>query len=81
MIVLCEDDHEFTKNYNKETLFSNIVEAYGQGAELLNCGVVGVRYSCASFAIAWLGGLVLVHTVCGLVFVNVPQNSKLEILC
>ena len=81
VIVLCEDDHEFTKNYNKETLFSNIVEAYGQGAELLNCGVVGVRYSCASFAIAWLGGLVLVHTVCGLVFVNVPQNSKLEILC
>lgn len=41
IIVLCEDDHEFTKYYRKEYLFSNIVGAYKQGAELLNGGIGG----------------------------------------
>lgn len=41
VIILCEDDHEFTKSYNRETFFSNIADAYRQGAELLNCGVGG----------------------------------------
>ena len=41
IIVLCEDDHQFTEYYKKEYLFSNIVGAYRQGAELLNGGIGG----------------------------------------
>ena len=41
IIVLCEDDHKFTEYYKKEYLFSNIVGAYKQGAELLNGGIGG----------------------------------------
>ena len=39
VIVLCEDDHQFTEEYNKSYLMKNIVDAFEQGAELLNCGV------------------------------------------
>lgn len=41
IIILCEDDHEFTHYYNPDYLFSNIIEAYAQGAELLNGGIGG----------------------------------------
>lgn len=41
MIVVCEDDHEFTGSYRKDVLIRNMVGAYRQGAELLNCGVGG----------------------------------------
>lgn len=41
LIVLCEDDHVFTEAYNRDYLFSNIISAYTQGAELLNGGVGG----------------------------------------
>lgn len=41
IIVLCEDDHQFTEYYKKEYLFLNIVGAYKQGAELLNGGIGG----------------------------------------
>ncbi|MDR6784087.1 hypothetical protein ABIE26_002524 [Pedobacter africanus] len=41
VIVLCEDDHQFTKNYNKEFLFENIVDAYNQGADILCGGISG----------------------------------------
>ncbi len=41
VIILCEDDHEFTSYYSADYLFSNIAEAYAQGAELLNGGIGG----------------------------------------
>ena len=41
LIVLCEDDHEFTKYYSKEYLLSNISRAYRHGSELLNGGIGG----------------------------------------
>lgn len=41
IIVLCEDDHEFTQYYSVDYLLSNIAEAYAQGAELLNGGIGG----------------------------------------
>ena len=41
IIILCEDDHEFTPYYAQDYLFSNIMEAYAQGAELLNGGIGG----------------------------------------
>lgn len=38
VIIICEDDHEFTYNYNKEFLFKNIIQAHEQGCDYLNCG-------------------------------------------
>ncbi|QJB32216.1 hypothetical protein HF329_13125 [Chitinophaga oryzae] len=39
VIIICEDDHEFTDNYSKEKLFRNILEARRQGANLLIGGI------------------------------------------
>lgn len=41
IIILCEDDHEFTSYYDSNYFLSNIAEAYAQGAELLNGGIGG----------------------------------------
>lgn len=41
VIVICEDDHQFTKEYNKEYLFRNIIEAHEQGCEILCGGISG----------------------------------------
>ena len=39
VIIICEDDHQFTEAYSKETLIRNIVEAHLQGAALLAGGI------------------------------------------
>lgn len=39
VIVLCEDDHHFTSNYDRDLFFSQIVEGASYGAELLYGGV------------------------------------------
>jgi len=39
VIVICEDDHEFTADYNKEYLISNVVDAHMQSCDVLNGGV------------------------------------------
>lgn len=41
IVILIEDDHIFTENYTKETLFSNIVDASKDGADLLLGGIGG----------------------------------------
>ncbi|MGN6439871.1 MAG: hypothetical protein ACTHMM_25315 [Agriterribacter sp.] len=38
VIIICEDDHEFTSEYCKDFLLKNIIEAHEQGCEYLNCG-------------------------------------------
>jgi GR25 family glycosyltransferase involved in LPS biosynthesis len=38
VIIICEDDHQFTNNYSKEYLFKNIVEADKDGACILSGG-------------------------------------------
>ncbi|HTK21039.1 MAG TPA: hypothetical protein VL442_16065 [Mucilaginibacter sp.] len=38
VIVICEDDHQFTKDYTKEFLIRNIIEANEEGAYLLSGG-------------------------------------------
>lgn len=43
VILVCEDDHFFTKHYSKEYLFSNIIGAANQGAELLSGGISNYR--------------------------------------
>lgn len=41
VIIVCEDDHTFTKHYNRDYLIANILEAAAQGAELLSGGIGG----------------------------------------
>lgn len=41
VILIVEDDHIFTKKYNKKKLFKNIFDAYAQGADLLLGGIGG----------------------------------------
>ncbi len=43
VILICEDDHEFTDDYCKETFVKNIIEAHYQGADYLSggCGRFG----------------------------------------
>jgi GR25 family glycosyltransferase involved in LPS biosynthesis len=38
VIVICEDDHQFTKDYSKEYLIKNIIEAHAEGACFLSGG-------------------------------------------
>ena len=45
VIVICEDDHYFTKNYSKEFLIENILEAHEQGADVLSGGIGGFGYA------------------------------------
>lgn len=41
IVILCEDDHEFTDKYSFEYLLNNIAAAFAQGTELLNGGIAG----------------------------------------
>ncbi|MBS0030350.1 hypothetical protein ACTJJ0_26035 [Chitinophaga sp. 22321] len=45
VILLCEDDHTFTSFYNRDFLFKNILEAAGQGAEILSGGIGGFNHA------------------------------------
>lgn len=45
VILICEDDHSFTDNYEREYLFRNIVEAHIQGADVLAGGIGGFGYA------------------------------------
>ncbi|OQP57838.1 hypothetical protein A3860_09035 [Niastella vici] len=38
VIIICEDDHEFTENYSKEILIRNIIEAHGQHVDYMSGG-------------------------------------------
>ena len=39
VIIICEDDHQFTPHYSRKFLMENIIDAYGQNAEILAGGV------------------------------------------
>ncbi len=41
VILICEDDHQFTDYYSKEHLFDNIIAANEQGADILLGGIAG----------------------------------------
>lgn len=41
MIIVCEDDHEFTEYYSKAWLLSQIMEGYQQGIDILSGGITG----------------------------------------
>lgn len=43
VILICEDDHEFTAHYSKERLIHNIIEANEMGVEILSGGIGGFR--------------------------------------
>lgn len=42
VIIICEDDHEFTSDYSRSFLLKNIMEAYLQQAEMLLGGICGL---------------------------------------
>jgi hypothetical protein len=42
VIILCEDDHEFTSDYSKVFLLENIMQAHLQQAEMLLGGICGL---------------------------------------
>lgn len=44
-ILICEDDHQFTKDYNRDFLFNNIQSAEEKGAELISGGIGGFSYA------------------------------------
>lgn len=39
IIIICEDDHEFTKCYSKHDFLKNVIEAHNQGAGILLGGI------------------------------------------
>jgi len=39
LLIICEDDHEFTANYSKSLLLKNIVEAHEQHTDMLSGGI------------------------------------------
>ncbi|MRG46981.1 glycosyl transferase [Chitinophaga sp. SYP-B3965] len=41
VIIICEDDHEFTADYCSHFLMKNIIEAHQQGVKLLSGGIGG----------------------------------------
>lgn len=43
VIIICEDDHEFTPTYSKEYLLRNIIEAHSQGLAILSGGIGGFK--------------------------------------
>jgi hypothetical protein len=46
LILICEDDHEFTKAYSWDFLLRNIIEAHQQGVDVLSGGIGdGFSYS------------------------------------
>ena len=38
VIVICEDNHQFTKHYSKDFFLKNVIEAHNQGADYLSGG-------------------------------------------
>jgi glycosyl transferase family 25 len=45
VIVISEDDHEFTSAYSKELFIKNIMEAHAQGADYLSGGTGGFSFA------------------------------------
>lgn len=45
VIIIVEDDHEFTAHYNRDALFEHIIEAADQGAEILSGGIGNYGYA------------------------------------
>jgi GR25 family glycosyltransferase involved in LPS biosynthesis len=45
VIIICEDDHCFTKNYNKRILMENILDAHNEGADYVSGGTGKFGYA------------------------------------
>lgn len=44
VIVICEDDHEFTDHYNRDCFIRNILDAHEQGCDILSGGIGGFDF-------------------------------------
>lgn len=40
LIIICEEGHEFTRHYTRESFLENVVEAYYQRVELISGGII-----------------------------------------
>jgi len=74
-ILICEDDHQFTKDYHPDRLISNIEEAKANGADILLGGV-----SWFSDALQLSGNLFWVHRFTGLQFTIIFKKFFRKIL-
>lgn len=45
VIIICEDDHQFTDYYNRDLLLRNIIEAHEQKAGILSGGIGGYTHA------------------------------------
>lgn len=45
VIIICEDDHEFTPSYSKNFLFENIIQAQEQRCDYLSGGTAGFNFA------------------------------------
>lgn len=58
VIIICEDDHAFTEYYSKKYFVNNLIEAHGQGADLLSGGIGGFGFAVSTsknrYWIDWL---------------------------
>lgn len=45
LIIVCQDDHEFTSNYSAGYLVKNIIEAHNQGADILLGGLTSFGHA------------------------------------
>lgn len=55
MIIICEDDHQFTENYTKDFLIDSILEANEYGANILIGGIGGFKNAIpVTDAICWV---------------------------
>lgn len=45
VIIICEDDHEFTKDYSKDNLILNILEAHNQSIDYISGGSAGIYHT------------------------------------
>lgn len=70
VIILCEDDHEFTENYNCEKLIEAIYEAHSLNANLLLGGISGGLTN----ALVLKSGLIWLDTFWGTHFVVIYSS-------
>ncbi|NQX40838.1 hypothetical protein HQN84_18460 [Pedobacter steynii] len=74
-ILICEDDHQFTKEYNRSKLISDIEEAKRNGADILSGGV-----SWFGEALQLSSNLFWLHQFTGLQFTIIFKNFFRKIL-
>lgn len=75
VIIICEDDHEFTERYTKEYLLQNIIEANEQDCAILSGGV-----GCFGHAVPLTSNRMWVNPFCSTQFIILYKSIFEKIL-